>query len=150
MSQFSPSYLLYFDGACSLNPGGIASFGWQLLRSDRSVLSEGWGLAEVGPAATCNSAEYAALVDGLEECVALLPRGSSLLIRGDSELVIRTLAQRWRLQAPNLLPYRDYAIQLLHRHSFTWRAEWIPREENAVADCLSRRSRRFSLVRIAR
>jgi Reverse transcriptase-like len=52
-------------------------------------------------------------------------------------MVINQLTGRWRCHKGHLRRYRDACLNLLRR--MDWRASWIPREQNAKADTLSRR-----------
>lgn len=132
----SPSgWVLHFDGACMpVNPGGAAAYGFVVLR-DGVVVHEGHGLAAPpGPAATNNVAEFRGLVEGLKW---LRGQGArEVLVRGDSQLVVDTMLGRKRLVAPHLVSLRDEA-RALHM-AMGGRIEWVPREENAEADRMSR------------
>jgi ribonuclease HI len=128
-------WVMHFDGLCEpSNPGGVAAYGYQVLRDGR-VVHEGSGLAAPpGPGATNNVAEFRALVEGLRWLQAQGARG--VLVRGDSRLVVETVSGRWKLNAAHLIPMRDEARALLL--ALEGRLEWVPREENKEADRLSR------------
>lgn len=128
-------WVMHFDGLCQpTNPGGVAAYGFQILRDGR-VVHEGSGLAAPpGPDATNNVAEFTALVEGLRWLQA---QGAQRpLVRGDSKLVVETLNGRWKLTAPRLRPLFLVAERLLRETGA--RLEWVPREENSEADRLSR------------
>lgn len=128
---------LFFDGLCEpRNPGGIATFGWQLLDEQGEVIQEGNGVEARGPRATNNVAEWSAVEHGLRAAAGLRPE--SLEIHGDSQLVINQLTGRWRMHAVHLRPYRDRCLGLLK--GIDWQARWVPREENEAADALSRKA----------
>ena len=128
-------WVLHFDGLCEpKNPGGVAAYGFQVLRDGR-VVHEGAGLAAApGPDATNNVAEFTALVEGLRWLAANGAREA--LVRGDSKLVVETLHGRWKLSAARLRPLFDEARRLLVETGA--RLEWVPRERNREADRLSR------------
>jgi ribonuclease HI len=130
-----PGWLMHFDGACMpRNPGGVAAYGYQVLRDGR-VVHEGHGLAAPpGPGATNNVAEFTGLLEGLRWLKANGAR--DVLVRGDSDLVVETMSGKKSLRAPHLLPLRDEARRLLAQ--IDGRLEWVPRERNAEADRLSR------------
>lgn len=116
------------------NPGGVAAYGFLVTRDGR-VVHEGRGLAAPpGPGATNNVAEFRALLEGLRWLNGQGAR--DVLVRGDSALVIDTMLGRKTLSAPHLVPMRDEA-RALHM-AMGGRIEWVPREENAEADRLSR------------
>jgi ribonuclease HI len=133
-----PEYYLYFDGACSpVNPGGVATFGWRLLGADGRVVASDQGEVCRGPGATNNVAEWHALLRGLR---FLADRGwkGRLRIHGDSLLVINQLNRRWRCRQEGLRRCRDECLRLLA--GIVWEAVWVPREDNAEADALTRRA----------
>lgn len=129
--------VLFFDGLCEpRNPGGIATYGWQLLDEQGQVIEEDNGVEARGPKATNNVAEWAALLHALRAAVALRPE--RLLIHGDSQLVINQLTGSWRMNAVHLRPYLARCLELLEAMGCDWQARWVPREQNAAADALSR------------
>lgn len=128
-------WVMHFDGLCQpKNPGGVAAYGFQILRDGR-VVHEGSGLAAPpGPDATNNVAEFTALIEGLRWMQA---NGAARpLVRGDSRLVVETLRGRWTLTAPRLRPLFLVAERILGETGA--RLEWVPREQNKEADRLSR------------
>jgi ribonuclease HI len=127
---------IYFDGACGpVNPGGIATFGWRFVAPDGRVLAYNRGEVCRGPGATNNVAEWHALLHAVR---FLAERGwtGRLHIYGDSLMVIRQLNGRWRCNREGLRRCRDECRQLLT--GIAWQAIWIPREENAETDALTR------------
>ena len=140
---------LYFDGLCDpINPGGVAAYGWlyRLLDAEglegRTLLS-GYGIGCIGDGATNNVAEWQAVINGLAECKVAASRAGlrigeyNLVVRGDSQLVCRQLAGKWKVHAENLRPLYERARKLLPPDSVV---RWIPREENEAADALSRKA----------
>jgi len=129
------TYYLYFDGLCEpANPGGIACWGWVLLLSGK-VVDQGGGVETRGAGATNNVAEWAALEHGLK--AAAMRHPGVLEIRGDSQLVINQLHGTWQVRAPHLAEYFLRCRKSLQQMGCPWRAMWIPREENTLADALS-------------
>lgn len=128
-------WTVHFDGACMpQNPGGIAAYGFQVLRDGR-VVHEGSGLAAPpGPLATNNVAEFTGLIEALRWLKTQGVRGA--LVRGDSEFVVEAVTGKKAVRAPHLVPLRDDARRLLAE--LDARIEWVPREENGEADRLSR------------
>jgi ribonuclease HI len=133
--------VLYFDGACWPNPGGQASYGWHLRELDNEANLIGAGTGAVnGPVRSNNVAEWTALLRGLEWVVSFVPDLQHLRIRGDSLLVILALTGRWNLHKPYLKSIRKSCRELLREIGCPWRAEWIPRHQNATADALACRA----------
>lgn len=124
---------LYADGAARGNPGPAGS-GALLLDERGEVLAE---LSLPLGTATNNVAEYRALILGLEEA---RKRGiDRILIRMDSQLVVRQMQGLYKIKHPGLRPLALRAGALLAE--FAERTiEHIPREENGRADALANRA----------
>lgn len=129
--------VLHFDGSCEpRNPGGVATYGWVLSSGE-----SGFGVvADGGANATNNVAEWCALGFGLRWIIEHQPWPQLLLIRGDSQLVIRQLNHEWACRKPHLQVLRARCELLLSQMTVKWRAEWVPREQNGAADELSRKA----------
>ena len=141
--------ILNFDGSTEpRNPGGYATGGWVL--KINGGLGGGFGWLEAsdslffcrGKGATNNVAEWSALGYGLRWLLDNKPPMTSLIIRGDSQLVIYQLTGEWQCNAPHLIKLRDRCreilAQLAEQTGVAWTAEWVPREQNEEADALSR------------
>lgn len=120
----------WFDGATVPNPGrrGIGA----LLKSPDGVIHTvskdiGYG--------TNNEAEYEALIACLE--LAIEHQSSSLIIHGDSQLVICQVSGEWDVNAPGLRPLRNRAANLV-KQIRSVKLKWIPRDKNGEADALSK------------
>lgn len=122
--------ILYCDGASRGNPGPSA-LGFVLMDEDgRVVRSEGRRL----PHGTNNQAEYQALLAGL---AAAAEAGAKILVvRADSELMIRQLMGRYRVRNPGLLPLYEKAVRLMSGFASV-QLEHVPRSNNAHADRLA-------------
>jgi ribonuclease HI len=128
---------LWFDGLCEpVNPGGVPAYGWVIKTPEGVVLHEDMGIAPKDLPQTNNTAEYAALLEGLRFAQTL--DFLSLEIRGDSKLVIEQINGRWNCNAAHLLKLRNDCQALLT--GIRWTATWMPREQNEHADGLSRRA----------
>jgi ribonuclease HI len=126
----------YFDGLCEpKNPGGIATFGYVIFLEDGRTV-KGYGLASkpYSPDSTNNVAEYTGLICLLEEMKRLNIRNP--LIRGDSQLVVRQLKGEYKVKSKRILPLYVRAMELLNE--LGGKVEWVPREQNKLADELSR------------
>lgn len=150
----------YFDGACGpCNPGGDVGLGviiydvtdhnvhiskmgirtppmpyWKELFS----YSKSYRSYELGETSN-NVAEYMAFHEAAVWIRANLKAEDSVMVLGDSKLVISQVTGRWRLKGGI---YYESAIEALE----VWRsieiknkfAAWIPRELNTIADRLSK------------
>ena len=68
----------------------------------------------------------------------------SLIVFGDSALVISQIKGEWNTKHPNLIPYREHVLTLLpHFEQITF--EHFPREEKQLADALATMSSMFKL-----
>lgn len=126
----------YFDGLCDPNPGGVATYGF-VVRKDGKKLQEGHGLAgkPKSPQATNNVAEYTGLIKALEWLLDQKISGP-VVVRGDSDLIIRQVKGEYKVKSPLLAPLHRQAVDLLDQLPDV-RLEWIPRERNADADRLT-------------
>ena len=126
----------YFDGLCEPNPGGVATYGF-LIKRDGKKIDEGHGLAGTPktPRATNNVAEYTGLIKALEWLVAHKIK-DPVVVRGDSDLVIRQVKGEFKVKSALLAPLHAQVKELLEKLpgvSF----EWVQRERNADADRLT-------------
>ena len=122
------------DGGSRGNPGPAASAA--ILREaprGQPAWAGGWPVGET----TNNVAEYSALVRALEEARRL--GAQRLEIRTDSELMVKQLEGRYKVQSPKLRPLFARAKELLGGFE-KWSAKWVPREANAAADELVNRA----------
>jgi len=122
--------LLYTDGGSRGNPG-IAAYGAVLLDAQGVTVEEH---GECIGNATNNEAEYRGLLAGLQ--MAARCGASELVIRSDSELMVHQLNGRYKVKSRVLMPLFLEARRLLEGLRF-WRAEHIPRAQNARADQLA-------------
>jgi ribonuclease HI len=120
---------VYFDGACRGNPGP-ASVGYVVVSGDGIVAEGGHRIGR----ATNNQAEYAALVVALE---AASDAGfDEVVVRGDSQLVVKQVRGEWDTNDPDLQEKRVRVHELL-RSFDEWSIEHVPREINDRADDLA-------------
>jgi len=137
------TWTLNFDGAAEpINPGGIPTYGY-VLKKAGLVMKVGKGLAaEPGSSqATNNVAEYTACLMGLEVLKGVVAKGDRVEVRGDSQLAIRQLKGEYAVNAPTIAPLYQKAklkIHDLEMNGIKVDLLWIPREENAEADQLSK------------
>jgi ribonuclease HI len=60
-------------------------------------------------------------------------------VEGDSQLVIRQMNGEYEVRAEHLKAYHDWLAQLARSFPKV-EFRWVPREENAMADALSKRA----------
>lgn len=132
---------LYFDGLClPKNPGGVATYGFVAKRDGKTVHEEG-GLAATPytPGATNNVAEYTGVLKALEWAEQQGLTRETVLVRGDSELVIRQLKGEYKVKAPSIVNLFKSVRELAGRFP-TIAFEWVPREQNKEADAMTNRA----------
>lgn len=131
--------ILMFDGLCEpYNPGGIATYGFLVYRNGEKLYEEGGfvGAGIWGDDVSNNVAEYTALIKGMEYILRQGHRGP-LVVRGDSQLVIRQMRGEYAVRARRLIKLHQRAKELANNFErITF--EWVPREENAESDKLCR------------
>jgi ribonuclease HI len=119
-----------FDGGSRGNPGP-AGIGVVLRAKDRTPLVT---LGRFIGRATNNVAEYRALITGLEKAREL--GAKKILIRGDSELVIKQMLGEYRVKNADLRDLYDEAQFLYHQFDEA-RIEHNYRDKNELADRLA-------------
>src|ERR1700749_4591658 len=121
---------LQFDGGSRGNPGP-AGIGVVVRAADGTPLVT---LGRFIGRATNNVAEYRALITAMEEAKEL--GAKKILIRGDSELIIKQMRGEYRVKHPDMRVLYDEAQQLLRgfsQHKF----EHNLRHKNELADKLA-------------
>ena len=128
--QTAETYKLEFDGCSKGNPGR-AGAGAVLYEGSREI----WADAKyVGDKETNNVAEYTGLIMGLHE--ARQRNISRLLVRGDSELIIKQMNGQYAVKSENIRHYHQAAKDLAAQ--FKWiEFRHVYRKDNARADELS-------------
>jgi len=128
-STSGSSAVAYIDGGSRGNPGP-AGYGVHIQQADGSVVE----LKQSLPLATNNVAEYNGLLAALEWAVA--NRVSQLLVRSDSELLVKQMNGQYRVKHPGLQPLYEEARRLA-RLIGRVRFEHVRRELNRDADRLA-------------
>jgi ribonuclease HI len=126
------TYSGYFDGASLGNPGKMG-IGFALLDSRGEAVYKGSEYIGVG---TNNEAEYKALTSLIK--VAVENGIQNINIFGDSQLVIKQVKGEWKVKAENLRPFFREARELLQQIPNSTLG-WVRREENTLADFLSKK-----------
>lgn len=115
---------IFFDGGSRGNPGPAAG-------AAHTVANGGLTKTHFLAHATNNEAEYWGLI--LAARIAKENGFQNVLFKGDSKLVVSQLTGEWKVKSEvlgGLLAEAKREIASLPR----WRIEWIPREENGLAD----------------
>jgi ribonuclease HI len=134
------TYRCWFDGACEpVNPGGKASYGIYI-ECDGQQIYEASCVVGSGPLMSCNVAEYAGIA-GVFDFLLTNEASGTVVVYGDSDLVIRQLNGQWKAKAGLYLSYYRTAKEMLAKlkERCTVELYWIPREENEYCDRLSKR-----------
>jgi ribonuclease HI len=122
--------VIHIDGGARGNPG-LSGFGVHVCDSEGVFLKGLYGFIGIQ---TNNVAEYSALVVALRHAVDV--NATSLLIRSDSELLVKQMKGQYRVKSPGLLPlYRE--SKALAGKLPKVRLEHVPRAQNKDADALA-------------
>ena len=123
------SYVLFFDGCSKGNPG-IAGSGAVIYKDNEEI----WSKSEFLDKQTNNYAEYKGLIAGLEYAVE--KEIKSLIVKGDSMLVIKQMSGVYKVKSDNLVDLYERALELKDQFESI---EFIHvyREENVRADELA-------------
>ncbi|HET6345423.1 MAG TPA: ribonuclease HI family protein [Myxococcota bacterium] len=119
--------VVYSDGASRGNPGP-AGAGWVICEPDGRVLAKG-GIF-LGKR-TNNEAEYVAAAMGLKAAQQF--GATAVVLRADSELMVRQLEGRYKVKHPRIIPLYEQ-VRALTKQYRSFRAEHVPRAQNAAAD----------------
>jgi ribonuclease HI len=87
--------------------------------------------------ATNNMVEYEALIFGLSAVLSLGVR--QLLVKGDSQLIIKQVREECRCNEPRLAAYLLH-VRKLEKDFTTLDLQHVPRADNSAADDLSQRA----------
>ena len=130
ITPLQEEYVLNFDGCSKGNPG-IGGAGAVLYHNGNEI----WSSSKyVGDNVTNNYAEYFGLLIGLKE--ALIRKIKKLVVKGDSQLVIKQMIGEYKVKSSNLISLYNNAKEMellfdeiLFNHVY--------RNENKRADYLS-------------
>lgn len=141
--------IIHCDGLCEPNPGGVATYGWIARDEDtgKVLKSKSTPIVYAETQTTNNLAEYAALQNVLmwlsRKALYFLTHGKQVVIRTDSQLVVNQVRGNWKCNSPTLavrLAIVRGMLDALQKAGVTVQLEWVPREQNAEADELSRQA----------
>lgn len=121
---------LYVDGAARNNPGP-AGAGLYLVKDGVPVEQRGLYLG----LRTNNQAEYLALLLGVYYAEQHMKEGDSLVIKSDSELMVRQVKGIYAIKNRELARIYSSIRRLLDALHFS--IQHVPREQNKIADKLA-------------
>jgi ribonuclease HI len=121
-------FTIHIDGAARGNPGP-AAFAYIIARDGHPLVEEAACLGST----TNNVAEYTALVRALERAAEL--GGKRLLIRSDSELLVKQMNGEYRVKNEQLRDLYEEANELRRRFAAVTITH-VPRAQNSHADRL--------------
>lgn len=131
--------ICYFDGACEpYNPGGAIGYGVVIFDNNSELFSHSH-FSPPNPSHSSNVAEYQALLWGFEKLLLEKLQSEEIIIRGDSQLAIKQMTGVYRINKGLYVPIAGKAKSLL-QHFPNISFEWIPREQNEIADGLSKKA----------
>ncbi len=122
-----------FDGASSGNPGPGGA-GVVIVDCAGEIVAE---IAMFLGDVTNNEAEYMALILLIEKVVELGIR--NIEIEGDSKLVVNQVCGKWQARQAHIRKLHRKVLLLLEQVP-NWSLCWVPREQNRIADSLSRKA----------
>jgi ribonuclease HI len=124
-------HTMFFDGCSKGNPGRAGAGAVIYDASQNEVFAES---VFAGYDTTNNEAEYTGLILGLN---AALKQGiTELQVRGDSQLVIRQMQCKYKVNSPKLAPLYQCAVALASKFAKI-EYEHVYRDNNQRADALS-------------
>lgn len=133
----SCKYLMKFDGCSKGNPGhsGAGAVIYKNNNKNKNDYEEIWaGHQYVGHYKTNNEAEYSGLILGLQK--AQEQNIKSILVCGDSQLIIRQMKREYKVKSPQLIDLFKHATELAQGFDYIDFMH-IYREHNQRADELS-------------
>jgi ribonuclease HI len=122
------TFTIHTDGAARGNPGP-AAYAFVLSHDGEPVLEEAACLGQ----ATNNVAEYTAVVKALEKAKEL--GGQRVVIKSDSELMVKQMTGAYKVRNEGLLPLYEQARRLVRGFDDV-QFQHVRREENKDADRL--------------
>jgi ribonuclease HI len=142
VDKTSDPVVAFFDGLCEPNPGGWSCGGFII---DPHPGLAGRPLAGhqcfgCNPEMTNNVSEYRAALMALEAIWKAGYRGQ-VVLRGDSQLVVRQFTGQYGCAAPPLVPLLA-RLRKAGEAFASLELQWVGREENEAADAESREAYR--------
>lgn len=127
----------WFDGAVEpYNPGGHGGFGMLVKRNGVVIHSEAIYIGR-WPALSNNCAEYAGCIAALRFLIRENLKQAT--VYGDADMIVKQVNGKWRIREGAYIPYFHEAYALKQQLPQV-KIVWIPREQNAEADDLSKQA----------
>lgn len=120
--------VVHADGASRGNPGQAAG-GAVVLDADSGEV-----IAQLGVrcgVASNNVAEYRGMIEALR-LLRDWDTDQPVVVRMDSKLVVEQMSGRWKVKHPDMRELVKQAFEVMG--PMTVRFEWVPRDDNALAD----------------
>ena len=131
----------FFDGCCEpVNPGGTAAYGAVIFRDGQRIWSQSqifFPMKGRERETSNNVAEYNGFLAILICLEGMGAEQEEIQVYGDSNLVIQQMSGRWRIKQGYYVPFALTAKKLIQKFP-RLKLHWIPREENSLADELSK------------
>lgn len=124
------NFIMNFDGCSKGNPG-LSGAGAVIYCLEDEIWS---GSLFVGKKTTNNQAEYSGLIYGLQKAIDMNIK--TLLVRGDSQLVINQMTGRYKCNSENIIQYYEKAKELENSFDKIYYVH-VLRNNNKRADELS-------------
>lgn len=126
--------ILQFDGACRGNPSNVLGLGCIIKNSDRIETIAERSYRHPTSSGTNNEAEYLALIKGMK--LALECNIKSIMIEGDSNLILNQMMGKYQIKAENLIPLYNSAKILEGQFDYI-EYKHVKRDFNKEADKLA-------------
>ena len=136
--------MLNFDGSCGpKQPSGLATYSFIITEDGQEEIASG---GKIGIGLGSNYAEFFGLYKGLEYIEALIKKDLNekfqVFVRGDSVLAINIMKKKRKAHQEALYyPAAELAVLKalnLRELGVTIFFDWLPREQNKLADALSK------------
>ena len=128
----------YFDGCMEpKNPGGTGAFGAIIFRNGQEIFRAS-KMFDPKPDRSNNYSEYSGLLCLIEFLLKNDLQKSQIIIHGDSKLIIEQMKGKWRIKQGFYVPIALKCRELMKKFPNTI-LKWIPREQNFLADELSKK-----------
>jgi len=131
--------VVYYDGACGPNnPGGHGGSGIYITQNERLLYQESYYIGQ-GPHLSNNVSEYVAVIRALSYLLDQKLNHENITLYGDSNLTVLQLSDKWKCKKGL---YKQYFLMAkdLKKHFTDISFVWIPREQNCIADELSKKA----------
>lgn len=128
-----------FDGAITYNPGGLASYGFIVFK-DKEILARKNSTIGSGKDFSCNVAEYVGFIKLMEFFIENKFEDFDIDVFSDSQLLVKQMNGELGAKKGSYKKYYFIAKEMLKKF-YNLKIEWVRREDNYLADEISRPSR---------